>query len=75
MNPTDEELKEQREEMKRQAKKERNKKQYEKTKDECLVCDVCACRVSKYYMETHLKTTRHQKWKLLKENNILKSKA
>lgn len=69
MNLSDEELKQQRNEMKRQAKKERNKKQYEKTKEECQVCAVCGCKVSKYYFQKHLETTRHKNWKLLYENN------
>lgn len=65
MDLSNEELKQKRDEIKRQAKKERNKKQYEKTKEDSVICGVCACRVSKYYMSKHLETARHKNWELL----------
>ena len=49
MELTENELKQKREFIKAQAKKERNKKQYEKSKEECIICDTCARKVSKYY--------------------------
>ena len=62
MELTENELKQKREFIKAQAKKERNTKQYEKSKEECIICDTCARKVSKYYFNKHLETPRHKKW-------------
>lgn len=65
-----EELKEERENMRRLAKKARNKKYYEKSKLEKIRCDICKCEVDKYYYPTHCQTARHKNWAKLVEKNV-----
>ena len=65
-----EDLKEEREKIRKLAKMERNKKRYEKSKAEKIRCDICKCEVDKYYYPTHCQTTRHKRWSELVANNV-----
>lgn len=71
-----ESMRQQREELKKLAKKERNEKQYSKTKNDPVTCEVCGSCFSKYYLEKHVETARHKKWVgLLEKRNEIKKQT